>query len=165
MAKTHFKKAEINTYSVLPQIGSVALDFSLVKNDLSNLSLKDYKGKKIVLNIFPSLDTSTCAASVRNFNKEAASLKNTVVLCISKDLPFAQARFCGAEGIKNAITASEFRDNNFSNNYGVRQIDGPMKGLLARAVIVIDEKGVIKYTQLVNDIADEPDYKAALAAL
>jgi len=165
MAKTHLKKAEINTYGVLPQVGSVALDFTLVKNDLSNISLKDLKGKKIVLNIFPSLDTSTCAASVRNFNKAAANLENTVVLCISKDLPFAQARFCGAEGIKNAITASEFRDDNFSNNYGVRLIDSPMKGLLARAVIVIDEKGIIKYTQLVNDIVDEPDYDAALAAL
>ena len=130
MAKTHFKKAEINTYGVIPQVGSVALDFSLVKNDLSELSLKDFKGKKIVLNIFPSIDTGVCAASVRNFNKEAANLTNTVILCISKDLPFAQARFCGAEGIKNVITASEFRDNNFSNSYGIRQMDGPMKGLL-----------------------------------
>ena len=165
MAITHFKGNAVNTNGSLPAIGSKAPNFSLVKNDLSTLSLTDLKGKKVVLNIFPSIDTGVCAASVRRFNKEATGLKNTVVVCISRDLPFAQARFCGAEGIENVVNASEFRDSNFSTAYGVLQTDGPLAGLLARSVVVFDENGVVKYTQLVNDIVEEPNYAAALAAL
>lgn len=165
MAVTHFKGAVVNTNGELPKVGSKAPAFTLVKNDLSTLSLSELRGKKIVLNIFPSLDTSVCATSVRKFNQEAANLKNTVVLCVSRDLPFAQARFCGVEGIENAITVSEFRDNKFSSAYGVMQMDGPLEGLLARAVVVLDEAGIVKYSHLVDEIAEEPDYDFALAAL
>jgi thiol peroxidase len=165
MATTHFQGKVVNTNGELPKTGSVAPNFCLVKSDLSTLSPAELKGKKIVLNIFPSIDTGVCATSVRRFNKEAANLQNTVVLCISKDLPFAQARFCGAEGIANVITLSDFRSSEFTDNYGVLQLDGPLAGLLARAVVVIDEKGIVKYTQLVNEITEEPNYEAALAAL
>lgn len=165
MAITHFKGGVVNTNGNLPAVGSQAADFALVKGDLSTLSLADLKGKKAVLNIFPSVDTGVCAASVRRFNKEAAGLENTVVVCISRDLPFAQARFCGAEGIENVINASEFRNSDFSTAYGVLEIDGPLAGLLARAVVVLDENGVVKYTELVNEITEEPNYEAALAAL
>jgi thiol peroxidase len=165
MATTHFKGNPVNTNSELPKVGSKAPDFNLVKNDLSSQTLADLKGKKVVLNIFPSIDTGVCAASVRRFNKEAAGLANTVVVCVSKDLPFAQSRFCGAEGIANVITVSEFRNNVFSINYGVLQEDGPLQGLMARAVVVLDENGVVKYTELVNDITNEPNYEAALASL
>lgn len=165
MAITHFKGGAVNTNANLPAVGSQAADFALVKGDLSTLSLADLKGKKAVLNIFPSVDTGVCAASVRRFNKEAAGLENTVVVCISRDLPFAQARFCGAEGIENVINASEFRNADFSTAYGVLEIDGPLAGLLARAVVVLDENGVVKYTELVNEITEEPNYEAALAAL
>lgn len=165
MAITHFKGNVANTSGSLPAVGSVAPNFSLVKNDLSTLSLSDLKGKKVILNIFPSIDTGVCAASVRRFNKEAAELENTVVLCISKDLPFAQARFCGVEGIANAITVSEYKNGNFSSAYGVLLTDSPLAGLMARSVVVVDENGVVKYTQLVNDIVEEPDYAAALGAL
>ncbi len=162
---TNFKGNPVNTNGNLPSIGSQAPNFTLVKSDLSTLSLSELKGKKVVLNIFPSLDTSTCAASVRRFNKEASTLENTVVLCISRDLPFAQARFCGAEGLNNVVTLSEFRDNNFSSAYGVLQIDGPLQGLFARTVVVVDENGTVKYTELVLEITEEPNYTAALAAL
>ncbi len=162
---TNFKGNPVNTKGNLPAIGAQAPNFTLVKNDLSTFSLSDLKGKKVVLNIFPSIDTSICATSVRRFNKEAATLQNTVVLCISRDLPFAQSRFCGAEGIENVITLSEFRDSNFSSAYGVLQIDGPLQGLLARAVVVIDENGIVKYTELVSEITEEPNYTNALAAL
>ena len=165
MAITHFQGSVVNTNANLPSVGSQAPDFALVKNDLSILSLADLKGKKAVLNIFPSIDTGVCAASVRRFNKEAASLSNTVVVCISRDLPFAQARFCGAEGIENVVNASEFRNDKFSTAYGVLEIDGPLEGLLARAVVILDENGVVKYTELVNEITEEPNYAAALAAL
>ncbi|MCI1780063.1 MAG: thiol peroxidase [Bacteroidales bacterium] len=165
MATTHFKGSIVKTNGELPPVGSQAPDFNLVKNDLSTVSLRDFKGRKLILNIFPSLDTGVCATSVRKFNKEAASLPNTSVLCISRDLPFAQARFCGVEGIKNAITLSEYRDSNFSKSYGVLQLEGPLQGLLARCVIVLDEKGIVKYTQLVDEITNEPDYQSAIAAL
>lgn len=165
MAITHFKGNEVKTNSNLPKIGSSAPDFSLVKKDLSSLSLAELKDRKVVLNIFPSIDTGVCAASVRRFNKEAANLKNTVVVCISKDLPFAQSRFCGAEGIENVVMASEYRNSIFSINYGVLQVDGPLEGLMARAVVVLDENGVVKYTELVNEITTEPNYEAALASL
>lgn len=165
MATTHFKGTLVKTNSDLPKVGSLAPDFHLVKNDLSTQILSDLKGKKVVLNIFPSIDTGVCAASVRRFNKEAAGLDNTVVVCVSKDLPFAQKRFCGAEGIENVLTVSEFRNSVFSLNYGVLLEDGPLQGLMARAVIVLDENGVVKYTELVNDITEEPNYEVALTKL
>ncbi len=154
-----------HTTGELPQVGNTAPDFTLVKNDLSTVSLSDFKGKKLVLNIFPSIDTSTCAASVRHFNEKAAGLENTTVLCVSKDLPFAQKRFCGAEGIENAWSASDFRDGSFGQHYGVTMSDGPLMGLHSRAVVVVDENGKVAYTEQVTEIANEPDYEAALAAL
>ncbi len=163
MANITFKGNEVHTQDSLPATGSKAPGFTLVKTDLSETSLNDYKGKKVVLNIFPSVDTGVCAASVRRFNAEASKLNNTVVLCISRDLPFAAARFCGAEGLTNVVTASEFRDDNFSKAYGVRMTDGPLTGLLSRAVVVIDETGTVIYTEQVPEIAQEPDYDQALA--
>ena len=165
MSIIHFKGMEVHTNGELPKIGVSAPTFSLIKNDLSTLALSDLKGKKVILNIFPSIDTGVCAASVRRFNKEAASLTNVVVLCISKDLPFAQARFCGAEGIENVITGSDFRTQTFAEQYGILQLDGILAGLLARAVVVIDENGIVKYTQLVDEITTEPDYAAVLEVL
>ncbi len=165
MARTHFKGTEINTNGNLPSVGSVAPDFTLVKNDLSDLKLSDLKGKRVVLNIFPSVDTGVCATSVRRFNKDAANIDNSVVLCISRDLPFAQGRFCGAEGIENVTMLSDFRNDDFVNAYGILLVDGPLKGLHARSVVVIDENGKVAYNQLVNDIVEEPDYEAALNVL
>ncbi len=164
MAQITFKGTPINTIGDLPVKGATAPDFTLVKRDLSETSLADYKGKTLVLNIFPSIDTGVCAASVRKFNEKAAELTNTVVLCISMDLPFAQSRFCGAEGIQNVVTASAFRSN-FGDHYGVNIADGPLTGLLSRAVVVIDAAGKVIYTEQVPEIAQEPDYDAALAAL
>jgi thioredoxin-dependent peroxiredoxin len=165
MAKITFKGNAAHTAGTLPAVGSAAPDFKLTKSDLSDASLKDYLGKKVVLNIFPSLDTPVCAASVRRFNAEASKLDNTVVLCISRDLPFAQGRFCAAEGLNNVITASEYKDSSFSEAYGVRIQDGPLAGLLSRAVVVVDEIGKVKYTEQVPEIVHEPDYAKALAAL
>jgi len=165
MAQITLKGNTINTVGNLPEKGSVAPDFTLVKNDLSIGSLSDYKGKKVVLNIFPSLDTGTCAASVHRFNQEASKLENTVVLCISKDLPFAQARFCGAEGLEDVHNFSDFRSGQFGKDYGVEIIDGPLAGLESRAVVIVDEEGKVIYTQQVPEIIDEPDYESALAAL
>ena len=165
MAQITLKGNAINTIGNLPEVGTKAPDFILVKNDLSEGSLSDYKGKKVILNIFPSLDTGTCAASVRRFNQEASGLENTVVLCISKDLPFAQARFCGAEGLEDVHNMSDFRTGEFGKAYGVEIVDGPLAGLESRAVVVIDEEGKIVYTQQVPEIIDEPDYDRALAAL
>ncbi len=165
MAKLKLKGNEINTSGELPGVGDKAPEFVLTGNDLKDVKLSDYRGKKVVLNIFPSLDTAVCAMSVRKFNAEAANLKNTVVLCISCDLPFAQARFCGAEGLTDVITLSEMRDSKFSRDFGVRIIDGPMAGLMARAVIVLNEGGIVKYTELVPEIAQEPDYEEALKNL
>ncbi|MEP3210251.1 MAG: thiol peroxidase [Maribacter sp.] len=155
----------INSIGTLPSIGSAAPDFNLTKGDLSSTTLADYKGKKLVLNIFPSIDTGTCAQSVRQFNKDASELDNTVVLCISKDLPFAQARFCGAEGIENVEMLSDFRDGNFGKAYQLTFSDGPLMPLLSRAVIVLNEDGHIVYSEQVGEIVDEPDYAAALEAL
>ena len=155
----------IHTIGLLPETGKAAPDFLLTKTDLSDITLSGFKGKKIVLNIFPSLDTSVCAASVRKFNAEAEKHADTVVLCISKDLPFAHARFCAAEGLVNVISASELRNNNFGNHYGVLIIDGPLAGLLSRAVVIIDEKGIVIYGEQVPDIVQEPNYEAALASL
>jgi thiol peroxidase len=165
MAQITLQGNKINTNGTLPAVGSKAPDFKLVKTDLSETSLQDYKGKRVVLNIFPSLDTSVCATSVRKFNAEVSKLENTVVLCISKDLPFAHSRFCTTEGLNNVIPASEFRDNAFSDAYKVRIIDGPLAGLHARAVVVINEDGDIVYTELVPEIAQEPDYNSAVKAL
>jgi thiol peroxidase len=165
MSKITFKGNPINTVGALPKVGSKAPDFKLTKSDLSDVSLKDFNGKKVILNIFPSIDTSVCATSVRKFNDEASKLQNTVVLCISVDLPFAQSRFCGAEGLKNVVTASELRARSFGESYGVRIADGPLAGLLSRAVVVVDEKGNVSYTEHVPEIAQEPNYNAALNAL
>ncbi|MTI41621.1 thiol peroxidase [Fulvivirga lutimaris] len=154
-----------NTNGDLPKNGTQAPDFTLVKNDLSEASLSDFKGKKVVLNIFPSVDTGVCATSIRKFNEKAASLDNTVVLCISKDLPFAQARFCGAEGIENAITLSGFRNDSYSKDYGVELVDAGFKGLNARAVVVLDADHKVIHSELVPEIGQEPNYEAALGAL
>jgi len=138
-------------------------DFELVKQDLKSVRLEDFLGKRIIFNIFPSIDTPTCALSVRTFNEKAASIENTIVLCISKDLPFAQSRFCGANGIKNVITLSEFRNNFFSTDYGVRITNSPLLGLMARAIIVTNQEGIVKYTELVADISKEPNYTRAIS--
>lgn len=158
MAQVTFKGNPVNTNGQLPSVGEMAPDFKLVGSDLNELSLADYKGKKVVLNIFPSLDTDVCAMSVRQFNKWVSEKDNTVVLCISKDLPFAHSRFCGAEGLDNVITASDFRYNNFATDYGVLLTDSPLKGLMARAVVAINEEGKVVYTELVPEIAQEPSY-------
>ena len=165
MATITFKGATVNTSGELPRIGIQAPDFHLVTAELANTTVTDYQGKKVLMNIFPSIDTSVCALSVRTFNKNAAALPDTVVLCISKDLPFAQSRFCGAEGINAVKTLSAFRCDDFEKNYGLRMVDGPLEGLLARAVVVLDETGMVRYTELVPEIAQEPNYEAALAAL
>lgn len=155
----------IQTTGELPQNGSTAPSFTLVKTDLSSASLADFAGKKVVLNIFPSIDTGTCAQSVRTFNEKASKLENTTVLCISKDLPFAQKRFCGAEGLENVVNLSDFKTGEFGKNYGLDIMDGPLAGLHSRVVIVLDEKGTVLYSEQVSEIAAEPDYEAALAAL
>jgi thiol peroxidase len=165
MAQTKLGETVVNTIGNLPSVGSSATEFVLTGSDMKDISLKQFTGKNIVLNIFPSVDTSTCATSVREFNKRAASLTDTIVLCVSKDLPFAMRRFCGAEGIKNVLLASDFRNRGFSKDYGVELVDGNFTGLLARAIVVIDKKGKIKYTELVPNISNEPDYNAALNAL
>lgn len=165
MAKITLKGNPIKTVGKLPKIGKKAPNFKLVGNDLSISKLKNFRGKKVLLNITPSLDTGVCAASLRKFNEEGAKLDNTVVINISKDLPFAQARFCGAEGIENAITLSDFQSKSFGKKYGVAIKTGPMRGLLSRAVVILDEDGKVVYTQQVGEIIDEPDYDAALAAL
>ncbi len=165
MAELKFKGNPIHTNGSLPQVGQTAPEFTLVKNDLSRSSINDYKGRKVVLNIFPSIDTGVCATSVRTFNEKASNLENTVVLCISKDLPFALGRFCGAEGIQNVETLSDFDGGVFGANYEVQMIDGPLKGLLARSIVVVDETGKVVHTELVDDIVNEPNYEAALKAL
>ena len=165
MATTNFKGQPVKLIGEFIQVGKVAPDFELVKSDLSSFALKDLKGKNIVLNIFPSLDTGVCATSVRKFNELAASLDNTTVVAVSKDLPFAQSRFCTTEGIKNLIAASAFRSPEFSKDYGVEMVDGPLAGLLARAVVVIDENGKVIHAELVPEITQEPDYEAAIKAL
>jgi len=155
----------IHTNGFLPLTGAIAPDFTGVKSDLSELSLYSLRGNRVILNVFPSLDTAVCAASVRRFNKEAAALPNTTVLAISKDLPFAQSRFCTIEGIDKVIALSAFRSPSFEKNYGLLITDGPLQGLLARAVIVIDEGYEIIYSELVPEIKQEPNYEALLASL
>ena len=165
MAKVTLKGNPLNTAGDLPKVGSAAPAFTLVRTDLSEVSNKDLAGQRVVLNIFPSLDTPTCAASVRKFNARANEKPNTTILCVSEDLPFAQKRFCGAEGLDNVVPASAFRSPDFGKTYGVTLVDGPMKGLLARAVVVVDGAGKVIHTELVPEIAQEPDYNAALAVL
>lgn len=166
MIQTTFKGNPVTLAGTFIQAGSTAPEFSLVKGDLSSFSLQDAKGKNVVLNIFPSMDTGVCAASVRKFNKLAAQMPDTVVLAISKDLPFAQSRFCTAEGIDNVVSLSDYRyTSNFAKEYGVLMTDGPLAGLLARAVVIINPEGKVIYTELVSEITQEPDYDAALAAI
>ena len=165
MASVKLGGNAINTSGSLPQVGTNAPDFTLVKSDLSVASLADYKGSRVVLNIFPSIDTGTCATSVRTFNAKASTLDNTKVLCISRDLPFAQKRFCGAEGLENVENLSDFKDGSFGKNYGLEITDSVLAGLHSRVVIVLDENGVIKYSEQVPEIADEPNYENALAVL
>jgi thioredoxin-dependent peroxiredoxin len=155
----------VQVYGELPAKGGDAPGFRLVGADLKDLSLHDFAGKRKVLNIFPSIDTGTCATSVRKFNERAGQLDNTVVICVSADLPFAQSRFCGAEGLKNVVTASLMRGRNFAKDYGVLIENGPLAGLTARAVVVLDADNRVLHTQLVAEIAHEPDYDAALSAL
>lgn len=165
MAQVAFNGNPVKTLGDLPKVGSKAPDFKLTKSDLADISIKDFSGKKVVLNIFPSIDTSVCQASVRKFNQEAGGLQNTVVLCVSRDLPFALNRFCGAEGLKNVVPASELRTSSFGDSYGVRITDGPLAGLFSRAVVVLDEKGNVTYTEQVPEITQEPDYNKALTSL
>ena len=155
----------IHTSGELPKVGTKIADFKLVKTDLSIASLQDFAGKKLVLNIFPSVDTGTCAASVRKFNESASTLENTTVLCVSRDLPFAQKRFCGAEGLENVVNLSDFSEGSFGKTNGLEMTDGPLAGLHSRVIIVVDENGIITHTEQVAEIADEPNYEAALAVL
>src|ERR1043165_3711232 len=175
MARITFKGNPINTAGTLPAVGKPAPDFKLTKTDLSDVGLKDFKGKKVVLNIFPSIDTGVCATSVRKFNQEAANLPNAVVVGVSRDLPFAHKRFCGAEGIQNVVTTSDLRDGSFGKSYGVTMVEGPLAGrlfgqvfrlaegrgsaggLLSRSVVVVDESGKVVYTEQVPEITQEPD--------
>jgi thioredoxin-dependent peroxiredoxin len=165
MSTINLKGNPIHTAGILPQPGNAAHDFLLTKTDLSDVSLSAFAGKRILLNIFPSLDTAVCAASVRKFNAEAEKLPDTVVLCISRDLPFAHARFCTVEGLTNVIPLSELRNTAFGKDYGVVITDGPLAGLFSRAVVVLNEKGTVIYSEQVPDIVQEPDYAAALASL
>ncbi len=165
MAHLTFKGTPVESFGTLPAKGSEAPFFCLVKTDLSEAGPADFAGKRLVLNIFPSLDTPVCAASVRYFNQAAASLDNIVVLCISADLPFAHRRFCETEGLKNVVSLSVFRSPEFGKDYGVTMTTGPLKGLLSRAIVIIDADGIVRFTQQVSEIVEEPDYSAALKVL
>jgi thiol peroxidase len=165
MANVTLQGKPINVAGKFPQPGDVVPDFTLTNKDLGDVSLKDFSGKKKVLNIVPSLDTPVCQKSTRVFNEKADALPNTVVLVIAADLPFAMSRFCGAEGLNNVVTLSTFRSHDFHTKYGVDITDSALKGLTARAVVVLDENNKVKYSQLVPEIAQEPDYDKALAAL
>ena len=164
MSTIRFHGEPANTVGELPAVGSAAPAFALTAADLSDLTSESLAGKRVVLNIFPSIDTGVCAASVREFNKRAASLDNTAVVCVSADLPFAASRFCAAEGIDDVLVGSSFRSS-FGKDYGVTLLDTPLAGLLARAVVVLDAKGTVLHRELVSDIADAPDYDAAVAVL
>jgi len=165
MAKLTIGGNPVNTSGDLPEIGTPAPDFILTRTDLTDISLRDVAGKKAVLNIFPSVDTPVCSASVRRFNQEISNFPGAVVLCASLDLPFAHARFCETEGLKNVISVSEMRSRNFGDDYGLRMVDGPLAGLLARAVVVIDESGKVIYTKIVEELKNEPDYEDVLTVL
>lgn len=164
MATITLKGTPAHTVGELPKVGDAAREFTLVSGDLSEKTLSDFKGKKVVLNIFPSIDTGICAASARKFNEETSSLENTIVVNVSKDLPFALERFCAAEDLNNVENLSDFRGT-FGEDYGVTLTDTPLKGLLSRAVVVLDESGKVVYTEQVPEIGQEPDYQSALAAL
>lgn len=164
MSTITFKGNPINTIGSLPEVGNQAQEFTMVSSDLSEKNLADYTGKRVVLNIFPSIDTGICAASARKFNEEASTLDNTVVINVSRDLPFALSRFCAAEGLNNVETLSDFRGN-FGEDYGVTLSDSPLKGLLSRAVVVLDENAKVIYTEQVPEIGQEPNYEAAIASL
>ncbi|MFC2128208.1 thiol peroxidase [Bacteroidota bacterium] len=164
MAIITLKGNEFHTLGNLPEVGTKAPEFSLRNTDLSNLTLADLKGSKVLLNIFPSVDTGTCATSVRNFNKSASEQVNTKVICVSKDLPFAHARFCSAEGIENVISSSDI-SGDFGKDYQLQITDGPLEGLLSRSVIVLNEEGNVIYTEQVSETVNEPNYEAALNAL
>jgi thiol peroxidase len=165
MAQVTMKGTPVNTKSELPAVGSDAKDFNLVASDLSTKTLADYKGQNVVMNIFPSVDTGVCATSVRSFNEKAAGLENTKVLCISRDLPFAQGRFCGAEGIENVEMLSDFRTGQFGDDYGLNFVDGPFTGLSSRCIVVVNAEGKVVHTEQVSEIVDEPNYDAALGSL
>ena len=165
MANITLKGTKAQTVGDLADKGTKAPDFSLIAGDLSTKTLADFAGKKLILNIFPSVDTGTCATSVREFNKKAAALENTVVICISRDLPFAQGRFCGAEGIENVIMLSDFATGSFGKEYRLEIANGPLANLHSRVIIVIDENGIISYTEQVSEIVDEPNYEQALKAV
>ena len=164
MAEITLRGNPIHTVGELPSVGSPAPEFTLTGTDLGNVSSSDFAGQSVVLNIFPSIDTPTCANSVRTFNQRASENEGVTVLCVSNDLPFAQSRFCGAEGIENVKTGSAFRSS-FGDDYGITLIDGPLAGLLGRAVVVVGADGNVAYTELVGEVGNEPDYDAALAAL
>lgn len=165
MATVTLHGDNVQTSGTLPKVGSKAPDFKLTTTDLSSKTLNDFAGNKVVLNIFPSVDTGTCAQSVRQFNQEASELDNTKVLCVSRDLPFALKRFCGAEGLGHVISLSDYKDGSFGKAYGLNFVNGPLEALHSRCVVVLDENGTVKYTEQVPEIADEPNYKAALEAL
>lgn len=165
MSLIAFKGNPVNTSGSLPAVGTEAPNFRVTDTNLQDVTMKSLAGSKVVLNIFPSIDTGVCAASVREFNKRASQLHNTKVLNVSKDLPFAHKRFCGAEGIENVHSAGQFKDNSFSQNYMVDMLDGPLAGLMSRAVVVVDAEGKVVYTEQVPDITQEPNYDAALAAI
>jgi len=165
MALIELTGTSSNTVGELPQVGSTAPYFSLTKRDFSTVSLKDYKGKKVVLNIFLSVDTETCSKSVHQFHKQASLLENTAILCVSKDLPFALNRFCGAEGIEHLEMLTDYKEGSFGEDYGVTFKDGPLRTLFSRAIVVLNAKGKVLYTEHVPVIADEPNYQKALEAL
>lgn len=165
MATVTLKGNPIHTSGELPKVGSKAPDFKLTATDLSTKSLNDFKGHNVVLNIFPSVDTGTCAQSVRQFNKEASALKDTKVVCVSRDLPFAFSRFCGAEGLDNVVSLSDFKDGNFGKTYGLDFVDGPLEALHSRCVVVINKDGIVTHAEQVGEIVNEPNYQAALDAL
>lgn len=159
MATVKFMGKEIHTNGKLPAVGKMVYDSTLVDKDMNDIHISDFRGKRVLLNIFPSVDTDICALSVRKFNQWASVKDNLIVICISKDLPFAQTRFCGVEGLNNVITASDFRYNTFADDYGVLILDGVLKGLMARAVVLLDETGMVVYTELVDEISKEPSYE------
>ncbi len=165
MATVNFKGNSVKLSGEMPKTGSKAPQFTLTKSDLANISSEELKGKKVLLNIFPSIDTPVCAVSVRKFNEKAAQLDNTLVLCVSRDLPFAQKRFCAAENIENVLTASDYRGSDFGKAYGLTMTEGALSHLFARAVIVLSEEGEVLYSELVPEIGSEPNYDAALSAL
>ncbi len=164
MAETKFKGNPVHTVGELPRVGTPAPSFTLTKTDLTDLTNADLDGSRVVLNIFHSLDTATCAASVRRFNELASNLDNTTVVCVSADLPFALSRFCGAEGLDKVVPASTFRSD-FGTAYGVQMADGKLTGLMARSVVVLDEHGTVTYSKLGDELSEEPDYDSAIAAL